>query len=130
MWHTEVKRTKVGDSVLKYLCDEVQTCEFVGNSRHAAAVVYKGKIISVGKCTYKTHTRMLEFQTNEHKIHLHAEVDAIVRAEKLYGKDFLKDCDLYVIRMGRNNKISNSKPCVGCQKAILAYNLKHVYWSE
>lgn len=128
MWKTTVN-TKVSTKIFHKLKERCESVPLVSNCRHSAAVVYKGKIISFGCCQMKTDTFMLNFQTNEYKIYRHAEIDAIKRAINLYDEDFMQRCDLYVLRVGRNGKIANSKPCMGCQKAIDHYKFKRVFWT-
>ena len=128
MWNTVVK-SKSSKRIFDKLFDACQNVDYVSNSRHISAVVYKRKIVSIGSCQMKTDTFMLNFQTNEHKIFRHAEIDAIKRAINIHGEEFLESCDLYVMRIGRNGKIANSKPCVGCQKAIDHYKFKRVFWT-
>ena len=99
----------------------------VRRSKHSAAVVYKGKIVSVGFNQLKTHPMMEKFNRNEKAIYLHAEIDAIIRAINLFGPDFLSKCDLYVLRLTREGTVANSKPCSGCQKAIDAFGFRKVY---
>jgi deoxycytidylate deaminase len=129
-WSTKVKRSKIGESVFNQLFDKIQDCEMVGCSKHAAAITYKGKVLSIGKCQMKTHPIMLDYQSDEHKIYLHAEIDAIVKTINNHGSDILKHCDIYVMRLTRGGNIGNSKPCKGCQKAIDAFGFKNVFWTE
>lgn len=130
MWHTKVKRNKVGDSVFAKLFAAAETAERVGVSKHAAAITFKGKIVAIGKCSYKTHPIMCEYGTDHHKIHLHAEIDAILKAKQVHGEEFLKSCDMYVLRIRKDGNIGNSRPCPGCQKAIDNFGFKRVYWTE
>lgn len=130
MWHTKVRRSKVGDKVFAKLFEEAHDHGYVDGSKHTAAIVYRGDILAVGKNQLKTHPIMLDYQTNEHKIYLHAEIDAIVKTINMHGNEILSKCDIYVMRVGKNGNTTKSKPCVGCQKAIDAFGFKNVYWTE
>jgi deoxycytidylate deaminase len=117
------------ESVFNALFDHAKTVTDCKAHKHAAAIVYRKQILSLGRNQLKTHPIMLKYQSDETKIYLHAEVDAIVRAINTYGTAILKRCDLYVIRLTGGGNIGMSKPCRGCQKAIAAFGIKGVYWS-
>lgn len=101
----------------------------VRSSRHAAAIVYKGQVLSLGNNKLKTHPIMLKYGKNDKSIYLHAEVDAIVRCINKFGSSILSNCSLYVLRLDKMNRICISKPCEGCQKAIEAFGVRHVYYT-
>lgn len=125
MFNTQVKN----NTVFKKLFDTALESDTVFKHRHAAAIVYKNKIIAIGKNQDKTHPVQMEYQADGHKIYLHAEIDAIVKARKSHGTEFLKNCDIYVLRLTKGGSVSNSKPCAGCQKAIDAFKFKGVFWT-
>lgn len=105
----------------------------VGAAKIAAAIVYKGRIISIGICSYKSHPLQRKYGRNEHSIFLHAEIDAISKA---IGRVDLSKCSLYVVRMKwdgckRTSLIEGlAKPCEGCCKAIAAFGIRNVYWTK
>lgn len=101
----------------------------VAKSKHAAAVVFKGKIIALATNSYKSHPAMLKYGTNEHRIFLHAEVAVLLRVIKKYGSKILKYCKLYVGRFNQKNKAKLSKPCPVCMNMIKAYKVKEVIWT-
>jgi tRNA(Arg) A34 adenosine deaminase TadA len=101
--------------------------DMVRSSKHAAAIVYKGQIIILGRNQYKTHPIMIKYGKNDKAIYLHAEIDAIVRCINKYGSNILSKCDLYVLRTDKMNRISSSKPCEGCQKAVEAFGIRKVF---
>jgi tRNA(Arg) A34 adenosine deaminase TadA len=98
----------------------------------AAAIVISNEIISIGFNRKKTHPFQAQFKDVEQKDFLHAETDAINRALKYVSKDELRKATLYISRVkyisNKNHKIvlAESKPCKGCQKAIISYNIKRV----
>ena len=130
IWNTE-HQSKVSDDVFNILYRESRNADVVKSSYHAAAVVYKGRILAVGLNKRKTHPTMKKFQKNHrpNRIYLHAEVDAIIRTINLHGEEILKSSDLYVLRTTKSGKIGTSEPCNGCRDTINFYQLKHVYWT-
>ena len=109
--------------------------------KHAAAIVKKGKIISIG---YNYAKKNNGFNS------IHAERDALIKC----NKSKIKGSSLYVIRLNYTNYYENnninkfkrskktisknhnclySKPCDNCEKLIKKYikkyNLKKVYYS-
>lgn len=101
--------------------------DMVRSSKHAAAIVYKGTILSIGRNQYKTHPIMKLYGRNDKAIYLHAEIDAIVRCINKYGSEILTKCSIYVLRSDKLGRISNSCPCEGCSRAINAFGIKKVF---
>jgi deoxycytidylate deaminase len=100
--------------------------------RHAACIVYKNSFISFGVNSTKTHPFQSRYSKHEKSIYLHAEIDAIKNAR---NKIDLAKCKLYVARVKWNDNCSelvfgDSRPCLGCEKAILKFNLKGVMWTN
>ena len=117
------------DSIFDKLFDTAITVTDCAAHRHAAAIVYRKQILSIGKNQLKTHPMMLRYQTDETKIYLHAEIDAIIKTINMYGTDILKRCDIYVMRLTGGGNVGMSKPCRGCQKAIDAFKIRGVFWT-
>ena len=88
-------------------------------SRNTTALIYdkRGRIISIGKNSYvKTHPLQAKFANEvglEHKIFLHAEIDALVRL-----KDWTKAHKIVVTRFGNSGEELCAKPCPVCQRAL------------
>lgn len=119
--------------ILEFLSKAAEAADHVGiRAKLAAAVVIRNEIVSVGFNRKKTHPFQVQFQTNDQQIYLHAETDAINRALKYVSKEELKKARLYVARVKfESNKSkraiwAESKPCVGCQKAIKSYGFMNV----
>ena len=129
MWHSD--ESHQNERILYRLQHEaIQHSDLVKSSRHAAAVVYKKRILSIGhNSRIKTHPIEMKFQTRPGAIYLHAEKDAIIRAMNRFGDEILKECSLYVLRVFKNGEIGNSRPCESCQDFIKAVKIKHVYWT-
>lgn len=113
------------------LKDVAEDATLVRHSRHAACVVHKDRVLSVGTAKYKSHPIMQRYQTDTpERIYLHAEVDAIIRAANRYGTDVFRDSSLFVLRLTKGGSVSLSKPCDVCAKIISAFEIKNVHWSE
>lgn len=104
--------------------------EQIQSSRHAACIVWKNRLLSVGQAKIKTHPLQAKFASNSKRIYLHAEIDVIVRCINNHGTDILKESDLYILRLSKGGAVSMSKPCSGCQRAIEAFQLKSVNWTH
>ncbi|SVE26487.1 uncharacterized protein METZ01_LOCUS479341 [marine metagenome] len=107
-----------------------------GRFKLACAIVYRKTIITIGTNSYKTHPIMSEYGVNEDSIYLHAEIDAINKALKLISKKQLAQCDLYILRVKREQGVESAwirglaKPCSGCMKAIKQYKIRKVYYTK
>lgn len=112
---------------LKALAEDVEP---VSRVRLVAAVLYKNKIISIGKNQYKTHPVMKKFGRNSEAIYLHAEIDAINKAAKLLSEKQFKKSHLYVVRVKKDGSLGLAKPCNGCQKCIDHYNINTVEYTS
>ena len=124
---------KRDQKILAILSKAAEAADHVGiRAKLAAAIVIKNEIISIGFNRKKTHPFQRQFQTNDKQIYLHAETDAINRALKYVSKEELKKATLYVARVkyldNKTKKVvwAESKPCIGCQRAILSYGISNV----
>ena len=124
---------KRDQKMLAILSKAAEAADHVGiRAKLAAAIVIKNEIISIGFNRKKTHPFQRQFQTNDKQIYLHAETDAINRALKYVSKEELKKATLYVARVkyldNKTKKVvwAESKPCIGCQRAILSYGISNV----
>ena len=67
---------------------------------------------------------------------IHAEHDAINKLKPLERNKRLQNINMLVIRINKNNKILNSKPCANCIKNIKilpekkGYKIKNIYYSN
>lgn len=114
-------------SVFQELLKHIHGADTVGNSRHCAAIVHNGSILSIGVNKKKTHPIQKLFADKPEKDFIHAEIDAIV---KVKNKDILKECSIHVLRLTKGNRIGNSKPCLGCMNALNHYGIKKIYWTD
>ena len=102
--------------------------------RIAAAVVYRGKVVSVGVNQMKSHPFQARWSKNEHAIFFHAETNAIFHARKKLSDDELAKSTLFVIRTKRLLKVDEivygmAKPCCGCQSCIDHYGIRKVIYT-
>ena len=105
-----------------------------GRIKVASGVVYRKHLIATGINSYKSHPMMLEYGKNSESIFLHAEVDAIKNALRVVTQDQLTKCDLYVVRVKKDERghyvHGLTKPCEGCSRAIATFNLRNVYYTR
>ena len=90
----------------------------------------KGKIISTGINSFsKTHPLQEKFSCTPHKIFLHAEIDAIVKA--LRKNDELAGFRLAIARVCSDGSDAQAFPCDGCIDALASYGCDSVtYFDE
>lgn len=105
-----------------------------GKYKIAAGVVYKKHLVAAGVNSYKTHPLMWQFGKNQDSLFLHAEVDAIKNSLKLITHEQLRRCDLYIVRVKREDgnpvwQPGLAKPCKGCQHAIETFDIRRVYYT-
>jgi deoxycytidylate deaminase len=102
----------------------------------SAALVIKRDIISIGNNMMRSHPVQKQYGKNNQAIYLHAEINAICNALNHINKDALKKATLYVYRVKKNAKVSNTAwvdglacPCEGCTAAIHAFGINRVVHS-
>ena len=86
--------------------------------KHACVIVNKNKIVACAHNVYLHHTAYS----------IHAETNAIKQLKKLTQKE-IKDCAMYVVRIGPNMTMKYSKPCHKCMQSINALGISKVYYS-
>lgn len=103
----------------------------VGAGKLAAGIWFKGVMIAVGVNSLKSHPIQKKFSSNPHRIYLHAETDALVKASKMIS-DF-SDTYMYVVRVKKGPDGKHipalAKPCDGCMGLIYHYAPKGVFWT-
>lgn len=107
--------------------------EKVGNAKHAAAVVKKGVIYSIGVNSEKSDPMQYRFSNDDNKTARHAEMVAIKRALAKLRVKTLEGYTLFVIRSKGDGKggcmYGNSRPCEACQTAIDTYGIDKLVYS-
>lgn len=103
----------------------------VFGARIAAAIVYKGKLISISTNLPKTDPFHYGFSKTQHKITLHAETGAIKNALRELSTTQLRKAILYVVRVkGEKPTLCLAKPCKACQLAIATFDIKNVIYTN
>ena len=90
--------------------------------KHGCVIVHKNKVIAVG----------FNYAIIPSRFSIHAEQDAINKAKKKLSRAELKNCKLYVVRIGQDsmeNPLKYSKPCPNCSISIHSAGIKSVYYS-
>jgi len=104
----------------------------VAASRIACKIVIGNREISYGFNSRKTDPFQKKYGKNKNAICIHSEVMAIKNALKRLDQNDLKNATLYIARA---KKIDGkfvyglARPCLGCQRAIAAFNIKNVVYS-
>lgn len=122
------KSEKIIDQLFMMARDQ----EPVSRARIAAALVYKGRVISYGYNQTRTSWMQRRFKKNEHSYFLHAEVDAIKNALKVTDAETVKKSTLYVARaktIDGKDVFGLAKPCNGCQECIKWFNVRKVFYT-
>lgn len=118
-------------NLLKVVAEDVVA---VSNARLAAAVFYKGKVVSIGVNQHKTHPFAAKYCRHPEAIFLHAEVDAINKAKKKLTEQELKKATLVIVRVkqdvNKKTEFGIAKPCNGCEKCIEAHGIKNVIYTD
>lgn len=103
---------------------------FRTNAKLCAVITVKNKPVAIGFNSDKTHTFQARFAKNEDAIFRHAETDCILQALREISADDLRRATIYIGRVkGNNNSWGLAKPCAGCMRAILHYEIKRVVYS-
>jgi deoxycytidylate deaminase len=114
---------------LKHLATIADDASSFDKNRHAAAIYIGTELVAIGVNQMKSHPLQKRFGKNEDAIFLHAEMSALVNALKRVSVEQLKKATLYVAR-SRHGVIRMSKPCLGCQSAIIHFGIQNVFWTE
>jgi tRNA(Arg) A34 adenosine deaminase TadA len=80
----------------------------------------------------KTHPLMIKWGKNPKAICMHAEIDAIRNCLKRFHPDYLSRnfSTMYVARARADGSSGLAKPCEGCRRALIAFDVKKVVWTE
>jgi deoxycytidylate deaminase len=96
-----------------------------GLSKMAAVIYDRNRLISIGLNSHKTHPLAKQFQKNVHALKIHAEIAAIVNA-----RQSVEGMSMFIARVNRSGLPMLAKPCNGCFRAITAFGIKNVHWTE
>lgn len=104
----------------------------VAKARVCAMLEDEDGIIDIGVNQYKSHPLQARFGSNDKAIFLHSEIDAIINQLRRLPVNYLKYSTLWIARAKKINgvwKKGLAKPCSGCQRAIIHFNIKEVHWT-
>ena len=109
---------------------------FVERSLHLSFIIYKGRIISIGQNSKKTHPINLRNpRINKEGVNISnikgscSEWGAISRLRNLTNIPSAK-CSLINIRINKLNEIRMSQPCSSCRNLIRYQGFKNVWFSN
>lgn len=123
------------NQILKYLPLLKSLAETADDhrSRHAAAIIYRNRIVALGTNHFKTHPFQIKYRRTPDAIYLHAEVAAIKRAIRHLSEKELRRSILISVRVKYDHhlrpRFGMSKPCEGCQRAIAEFGIHRVYYT-
>lgn len=122
------------EPLLLMLKDVAEQVVPTSGSRHAAALLYKGRVISIGINSRKTHSFAAEYGKCEGCEQFHAETHAIHQGKRLLSS--LERCTLIVVRAKKvkakdaHYVFGSSRPCAGCMRCIQDHNVRTLVYSE
>lgn len=93
---------------------------------HIAFLIKKGKIVHIGMNNAKSHPEIVKYNYDEFQSGIHAELNVCMKS----GKENLRNYKMVVLRVNRKNKLSDSKPCIGCQHVIRQFDVGEVWYSD
>lgn len=80
--------------------------------------------------SYKSHPLQAKYAQHPEQIHVHAEIAALAQmARRTSPKDW-PEYTMYVARVFKDGTPALAAPCLGCQRAIIEFNIKHVEYTE
>jgi deoxycytidylate deaminase len=115
------------------LFERASLLETCGGARVAACLTNGRGIYAYGYGQKKTHPFQKKFGRSEEHIYLHAEVDAIKNWINSNHAEDLIYCELYIMRVKKVKGLwvtGLSIPCVGCMRAINAFGISYVYFTQ
>lgn len=117
------KLTKRTINIAKALCP----LNIDRRTSHIAFLIKKSKIVNIAINISKSHPITKKFKYKPLKdIGIHAELGVCIKS----GKENLENYKLAVIRINRSNRVTNSKPCIGCQGILEQFKIKDVWYSN
>lgn len=98
-----------------------------GNQRcfHVAQITEKSRVLAIGFNYEKGHPKIKELGYWRENAR-HAELEVVLRG----GREDYSNCILSVLRIDKNGKLNNSKPCTFCSKLIKQVGFKRVFYTN
>ena len=105
-------------------------------NHHVSFVLYKNRILSIGKNNHKTHPiNLLNPKFNRELVNISSEkktcseLAAIIKLKNTSNVAFNR-CSLINIRVDRTGVLNNSCPCSSCKSLIKYFGFKNVFYSN
>ena len=95
------------------------------NYRHGCIAVSSGKVIAKGHNHDRTISR--DGLISNNVCSCHAEIDVL---RKCLRMNHTKKISLYIARLGSQNNMLSSSPCVECYKQMKKFDIKTLVYSE
>jgi tRNA(Arg) A34 adenosine deaminase TadA len=105
------------------------------SSKIASCLVYKNDILAFGLNKTKSHPFQVKYCRHVKSIYLHSETDCIKNALRVATEEEIAKSTLYICRIKYADRTKSkmvwglSRPCSGCMKAIITFNIKKVVYS-
>jgi deoxycytidylate deaminase len=99
-------------------------------NKMAAIITKRNKVLGKGLNSRRSHPLQKVFSKSDVKIALHAEISAIIDALRNNEEEELKGATIFVARVLKNGSRAKAKPCEICERAIKAYGIQAVHWTE
>lgn len=93
---------------------------------HVAFLIKSNVIHKIGTNKKRTHPETSKHPYHEGEVGIHAELDCILKS----NKEDLSDYKMIVLRIDRNENLTMSKPCLGCQSVLSQFNIKDIWHSD
>jgi hypothetical protein len=95
-------------------------------SSHIAFLIKSNTIEKIGTNKRRTHPEISKHPYHEGHVGIHAELDCLLKMDK----EDLSYYKMLVLRIDRNESLTMSKPCSGCQSLLSQFNLKEIWYSD
>jgi len=102
-------------------------------NHHVTFMLRKNRVVSIGVNSSKTNTKNLKYRyVNRQNVHIgnttgtHSEMSCVLK----YGREDCSDITFVNIRIDRNGKLNNSKPCSGCASLLQKLGFKKLFYSN
>jgi tRNA(Arg) A34 adenosine deaminase TadA len=99
-------------------------------NKMAAIIAKRTRILGTGMNSRKTHPLQRRFSNHPLKVCIHAEIDAIRDALRSHEEEELHGATIFVARVMKNGSTGYAKPCSTCSKALDAYGITAVHYTE
>lgn len=106
-----------------------------GRTFNCTFAYHKSKLLAIGMNDYKKimsgyipklNTHFKQFGESSYVPSLHGEMSCIIKL----GHEDCSDIDFFSVRINKNGKCCNSKPCSNCARILHQVGFKHVYFFD